>query len=607
MEHANMKLVKRLLIFLVAAGVAVAAVVMALNVYADPFGVFGDRFLCWWEYDEAISPKVAKMAYLRQHHGEYDAYLVGASDSGSYPMDRLNDYYDASFYDLRANDGDMKDVEALSRYVVEHYSVKQLVLSVSFSDAVSYDVEENRWTDGMPCQADNTSPALYYGKYLLANPRYALDKLRQQKNQTYLQSGRVNPETGAMDTAREDTVPIGSMDQYLSSNAEFLTESDVVFSMDALESCMESVRRISDLCREKGVALTVYCPPVYQTVLMQYDPAQRQAFRTALAQITDYWDFTRSAVCEDPRYFYDPQHFRSAVGTMLLAASFGDETTYYPDGLGQLVKKGTTPAAEAEPDAATDYTAEVPILMYHHVAQEGEGSDIISAARLEEHIKALLEAGYTAVTFDELRAWVEEGAALPDRPVVITFDDGYESNYTLAYPILKQYGMKATIFVVGVSVGKDTYKDTGSPMLPHFSMEQAQEMEQSGLITIGSHGYDIHQVAGRDAEPLRQGALQLDGESDQKYADFLKEDCRKMEQLLGEKPGILAYPYGRCSELSENVLREMGIWATVTIEGKTNTLVQGLPQTLRQMGRYYMSESITGEALVEILESAKES
>ena len=80
-----------------------------------------------------------------------------------------------------------------------------------------------------------------------------------------------------------------------------------------------------------------------------------------------------------------------------------------------------------------------------------------------------------------------------------------------------------------------------------------------------------------------------------------------MEQLLGEKPGILAYPYGRCSELSENVLREMGIWATVTIEGKNNTLVQGLPQTLRQMGRYHMSESITGEALVDMLESAKES
>ena len=603
MEHTNRNLAKRLLIFLAAAALIIAAVVMALNVYADPFGVFGDRFLHWWGYDEALSPKVAKLSYLRQHHEEYDAYLVGASDNGTYPVEKLNDYFDASFYDLRANDGDMKDVEAISRYVVEQYSVKHLVLSISFSDAAAYDMQNDR-LGGMRCNTAHNDPLLFYGTYLLASPRYALDKLRQYQNRTYLQSGMADPETGAADTDRADTVPIGDLDQYLASNSALFAENNTMVSLDALEPCMESVQRIAELCREHGVELTVYCPPVYQSELARYSAEQQTEFRTALAQITDYWDFTRSAICQDPRYFYDSLHFRSAVGTMLLAASFGDESVYFPEGMGQKIEKGTVPAAETEQTAACN-TVQVPILMYHHVAQEGEGSDIISAARLEEHMKALLDAGYTAVTFAELRAWVEQGTPLPEHPVVITFDDGYESNYTLAYPILKQYGMKATIFAVGVSMGKDTYKDTGVPMFPHFSLAQAQEMEQSGVITIGSHGYDIHQVAGRDPEPIRQGVLQLEGESDWEYADFLKEDCRKMEQLLGKQPGILAYPYGRCSELSENVLREMGIWATVTIEGKTNTLVRGLPQSLRQMGRYYMSESITGQALVDMLKSAE--
>lgn len=605
MEHANLNLAKRLLTFLTAAALVVAVVVMALNVYADPFGAFGDRFLQWWSYDETLSPKVAKLNYLRQHHGEYDAYLVGASDNGTYPIEQMNDYFDASFYDLRADDGDMKDVEALSCYVVEQYSVKHLVLSISFSDAVAYDVQENRWKDGMPYQAVNNSPVLFYGTYLLASPRYALDKLREYQNLTYLQSGGTDPETGAADTARADTVPIGNLEQYLASNSGRFAEQDTMVSLDALEQCMESVQAIADLCREHGVELTVYCPPVYRSELERYSAEQQTAFRTALAQITDYWDFTRSEICQDPRYFYDSLHFRSAVGTMLLAASFADESVYFPEGMGRKIEKGVVPANKTEQTAACN-TVQVPILMYHHVAQEGEGSDIISAARLEEHMKALLDAGYTAVTFAELRAWVEQGDPLPERPVVITFDDGYESNYTLAYPILKKYGMKATIFVVGVSVGKDTYKDTGISMFPHFSLAQAQEMERSGVITIGSHGYDIHQAAGRDPEPIRQGALQLEGESDWVYADFLKEDCRKMEQLLGKQPGILAYPYGRYSELSENVLREMGIWATVTIEGKTNTLVQGLPQSLRQMGRYYMNESITGQALVDMLESDAE-
>lgn len=88
---------------------------------------------------------------------------------------------------------------------------------------------------------------------------------------------------------------------------------------------------------------------------------------------------------------------------------------------------------------------------------------------------------------------MEKGEALPEKPVVITFDDGYQSNYEYAYPILKKYGMKATIFVIGSSVGKDEYKDTGLPMLPHFGVSEAREMENSGLISIQSHTYDLHQ------------------------------------------------------------------------------------------------------------------
>ena len=237
----------------------------------------------------------------------------------------------------------------------------------------------------------------------------------------------------------------------------------------------------------------------------------------------------------------------------------------------------------------------------HHLAEQGQGDDIISVSRFEEQIRALSDAGYTAVSFEDLKAWVEQGTELPEKPVVITFDDGYESNYSLAYPILKKYGMKATIFVIGVSVGKDTYKDTGEAMIPHFSLEQAAEMEQSGLVDVESHGYDIHQVTGRDPEPIRKGVLPLAGESDWDYAEFLKEDCRKMAELLGKTPGVLAYPYGDCSELSEEVLGEMGVWATVTITEKTNTIVRGLPQSLRQMGRYYMKESISGTELLEKL------
>ena len=193
---------------------------------------------------------------------------------------------------------------------------------------------------------------------------------------------------------------------------------------------------------------------------------------------------------------------------------------------------------------------------------------------------------------------MEQGTSLPEKPVLITFDDGYESNYTLAYPVLQKYGMRATIFVIGVSLGKETYKDTGHAMTPHFSLEQAQEMMASGLISIQSHGYDMHNVSGLDQAPLRSGVLQMEGESEADYIHFLRQDSNQMQQLLGYTPGILAYPYGSVSELSEMILSEMGIWATVTIVPKCNTIIRGMPQTLRQLGRFYMKEAISADELL---------
>lgn len=586
--------------------VLLAAAVMAFNFYTDPFGAFGDRFFQWWSYDETLNPRVAKFEYLKQHHEEYDSYIIGASNTSSYPTEQLNEYFDAKFYNMVMYGADMKDVEELSRYLIEHYTVKNLVVSIYIHDAVTYDTEPNALTYGMPWQADGSSPLVYYGKYLLSDPRTGLEKLRRRDTDPYLQqSYRVFDETtGAYDKSRRDVEPIGDLESYLGRDAYsgFLDYPTGSESLDALEQCMERMVEIKALCEENGVRLTVYCPPLYYENLAHYTPEQQAQFRNALAQVTDYWDFTLSSVSYDPRYFYDETHFRNAVGRMMLARAFGDDSVYCPEGLGEYVAKGDTPGAPTGQAAAEEsYTAQVPILMYHHLAEQGQGDDIISVSRFEEQIRALSDAGYTAVSFEDLKAWVEQGTELPEKPVVITFDDGYESNYSLAYPILKKYGMKATIFVIGVSVGKDTYKDTGEAMIPHFSLEQAAEMEQSGLVDVESHGYDIHQVTGRDPEPIRKGVLPLAGESDWDYAEFLKEDCRKMAELLGKTPGVLAYPYGDCSELSEEVLGEMGVWATVTITEKTNTIVRGLPQSLRQMGRYYMKESISGTELLEKL------
>ena len=587
-----------------------AVLVMGFNFWTDPFGAFGDHFFQWWSYDETMNPRVAKISYLDQHHDQYDSYIIGASSSSSFPTEQLNTYFDASFYNLVMYGADMLDVEQTCQYLVDHYTVKNLVVSVYIHNAQVYHVEQDPLTYNLHWKVDGSSPLLFYAKYLLSNPRNGWTKLQRLQTDPYLQqSYRVfDQQTGAYDKSRRDVEPIGDLESYLakSSYAVFSNYPEGSADLPYLEDCMQSIARIRDLCREQGVNLTVVCPPMYYAYLEYYSPEDQAAFRDALAEVTPYWDFTLSSASYEPRYFYDDTHFRNCLGEMALARMFGDSSVYVPEDFGEYVSQAPAGAQEASPAAAEAYSAQVPILMYHNLAQEGSGNDTISVQRFEEHLAALQDAGYTTITFQYLLAYVEQGTELPEKPVLLTFDDGYESNYTLAYPLLQQYQMKATIFVIGVSMGKDTYKDTGQAMIPHFTQEQAAEMEASGLVAIESHGYDMHEVQGRDPEPIRVGILPREDESEWDYAAFLQEDCQAMTDLLGKTPGVLAYPYGYASELSEVVLHEMGIYATVTIEEKINTIVKGLPQSLRQMGRFYMTEAISAPELLSMLSGGAE-
>lgn len=587
-----------------------AVLVMGFNFWTDPFGAFGDHFFQWWSYDETMNPRVAKISYLDQHHDQYDSYIIGASSSSSFPTEQLNTYFDANFYNLVMYGADMLDVEQTCQYLVDHYTVKNLVVSVYIHNAQVYHVEQDPLTYNLHWKVDGSSPLLFYAKYLLSNPRNGWTKLQRLQTDPYLQqSYRVfDQQTGAYDKSRRDVEPIGDLESYLakSSYAVFSNYPEGSADLPHLDDCMQSIARIRDLCRERGVNLTVVCPPMYYAYLEYYSPEDQAAFRDALAEVTPYWDFTLSSASYEPRYFYDDTHFRNCLGEMALARMFGDSSVYVPEDFGEYVSQAPAGAQEASPAAAETYSAQVPILMYHNLAQEGSGNDTISVQRFEEHLAALQDAGYTTITFQDLLAYVEQGTELPEKPVLLTFDDGYESNYTLAYPLLQQYQMKATIFVIGVSMGKDTYKDTGQAMIPHFTQEQAAEMEASGLVAIESHGYDMHEVQGRDPEPIRVGILPREDESEWDYAAFLREDCQAMTDLLGTTPGVLAYPYGYASELSEVVLHEMGIYATVTIEEKVNTIVKGLPQSLRQMGRFYMTEAISAPELLSMLSGGAE-
>lgn len=568
--------------------------------------------MTWWSYDATNNPRVAKYAYLEEHHDEYDSYIVGCSSTSSYPTEALNRYFDASFYNLINYGADMLDTEQQSRYLIEHYNVKNLIVNVYIDNGFIYNDESNPLTHSMPWQMSGTSPIAFYRNFLFANPRYGYDKIQKKRTDSLIQAPHdvFNEKTGAYDKSVRDIEPISDLETYYKTYPVFQNYPVSKHRLTQIESTMKSLTAIRDLCAEKGINFVVVCSPIYYDYFATFERADIEAFYTALAAVTPFWDYSVSSVSREPRYFYDATHFRNAVGDMALAKMFDDTSVYVPEDFGvyvtpENVKEHISGFWNVPALDDSSYTAEVPVLMYHHLAAVSENSVTMSVSQFEKQLAALKSAGYTTVFFEDLYDYVYLGKPLPEKPVVITLDDGYTSNLELGLPILKKYNMKATIFIIGVSVGKDTYKDTGVAMTPHFSIEQAKALEESGLVKIHSHGYDIHQVEGLDTAPIRQGAYQKQGESEQAYVDFLRGDLAHMQQIihdgLGHDANVLSYPYGYHSILSDMMAKEAGVYATTSVIPGMNTLIQGLPQSLYALKRYAPLEETTPDALLEML------
>lgn len=587
--------------------------IAGLNLAVDPFGVFGDRIFNWYAYNFTNNPRAAKTAYLNQHHEGYDSYILGASGSSAFGAPAAEKYVDGTFFNLFAYGADMYDTEATLRHAMENYTVKNVILSIGLESAQGYMEEKSDLTRYLNPAVEGTSRADFYARYLFASPQYAIAKLKAYRGDTYLPQpfDVFVAETGNYDKSARDAEAFGDLGAYPALYPAFGGYGGVPMPLDSIDECVAALARILALCEENGVDVTVLVPPIYAPSISGYDEGEIAEFFTKMAEVTDFWDFTVSSLSLDPRYFYDTTHFRNTVGDMMLARMFGDDSVYYPGDFGQYIDgaQGARDAAAAffAPESAdySDYTARVPVLMYHHLAEEGDGGATISVDAFRGQMEAVKAAGYTPISPEELVRYVDFGAPLPENPVWITFDDGYLSNYTLAYPILRELGMKATIFPIGVSVGKDTYKDTGLPMHPHFGAAEMAEMAASGLISFGSHTYDMHQSEAYDGADFRLGVLQKAGEPEGAYIAAFYDDLARSADLLadaaGEPPIALAYPNGEYSQLTETLLTQCGVRITLTTRPGPNTVVKGLPQTLLALSRYLMTDSVTPEDVAALL------
>ncbi|TVY01902.1 polysaccharide deacetylase family protein [Paenibacillus cremeus] len=225
------------------------------------------------------------------------------------------------------------------------------------------------------------------------------------------------------------------------------------------------------------------------------------------------------------------------------------------------------------------YRNQVAVLMYHHVHDTDESSSTVSSALFREQLSDLKARGYHFISMQQFKAFYE-GAPVPDNAVFVTFDDGYESFYLNAFPILKELDVPAVNFIVTKDLA-----DPKATSIPSLSREEIREMlsYKPGMIDVGCHSDNLHFKAEDDKAALTNpmtGASGGSPESASAYNDRILADTKacvqKLDELYAGMPvksagDTYAYPFGIFTAASEKLVTEGGTRYAFTIVSEMAT------------------------------------
>lgn len=192
----------------------------------------------------------------------------------------------------------------------------------------------------------------------------------------------------------------------------------------------------------------------------------------------------------------------------------------------------------------------LPVLVYHHIQKEVKSDVSCSPEQFELQISALLNAGFTPLTLEQTAVFL--AGALDEKilkPVLITFDDGYDSLYQYALPISKTYSVPMSVFIVTSRIGRRLQ------FSEYLQESQIKEMNESGFWGFGSHTHDLHtdtmMIFKAFGTVVNNPVLEL-------MKRDLTMSVSRLESILGKKPIAIAWPYGKFNSDTSGLARKAG-------------------------------------------------
>lgn len=254
--------------------------------------------------------------------------------------------------------------------------------------------------------------------------------------------------------------------------------------------------------------------------------------------------------------------------------------------------------------AEKEQSISLPVLMYHSVVKKvaKQGEYIITVDQLKKDILYLKSQGYETVSIAQLIAYVEEDAPLPEKPVLLTFDDGFYNNYCYVYPVLKETNSKAVISVVGSFV-EAASPDQENAGWSYLTSKEIGELATSGLVEIENHSYDFHHLKGRN------GCLPKKGEPENTYKAIFRNDTLENQKIITESgaplPLCYTYTFGAYNKETEQMLKEMGFLCTLGCQEGINQITHQ-DNSLYLLKRYNRASGKSSAAFLKpILQKAE--